>query len=383
MSEHETAGRLSVPVSQASNRKPEAARFYAEPGLRLGLGLRPVLLLGLLAVLGGMFLLNLTLGSIDIPTREVIEVLLGGEASKKSWTNIVYKWRLPKAITATLAGAALATSGLQMQTFFRNPLAGPFVLGISSGASLGVALIVLSSGTAATGTMLASIALGSSLSIAAAASLGAGIVMGVVLLVAQRVESTMTLLVLGLMIGYLTSSLVSLLLYFSIAEQIQAYINWTFGSFASVSWQEMEIFAPAIAGGMMLALAISKPLNALLLGETYARSMGLNVNRTRLAIIASTAILAGTVTAFCGPIAFIGIAVPHLSRMLFGTSDHRLLIPATAILGGIVALTALLIAGMPGSGLVLPLNAVTALIGAPVVMWVVLRRGNLHKGLAR
>lgn len=244
-----------------------------------------------------------------------------------------------------------------------------------------MALVVLSAGTVA-GTTLTMITLSSHLSMAAAASLGAGLVMGLVLLIARRVENPVTLLIVGMMMGYFTSAMVSLLLYFSIAEQIQAYINWTFGSFSSVTWGQIRVFAPLLLIGLVIALASAKALNALLLGETYARSMGLNVGLARLAILISTALLAGTVTAFCGPIGFIGMAVPHLCRSLLGSSDHRLLIPTTILMGAIVALCAALIAEMPGSRLVLPLNAVTALIGAPVVLWVILRQRNIHKAFS-
>ena len=343
--------------------------------------MRPALMMGLLILLIAAFLMVLSFGSVDIPLVDIFKVLTGGEASKTSWTNIILKFRLPKAITATLAGAALAVSGLQMQTFFRNPLAGPFVLGISSGASLGVALVILSSG-AVTGTMLASLAGAGDLTVAAAASLGAGAVMLIVLGIANRVESTMTLLIVGLMIGYLTTSLVSILLFFSIPEQIQAYVNWTFGSFNNVTWGQIRIFAPIVVVGLLIALGLSKSLNALLLGESYARSMGLNIMAARLAIVASTAILAGTITAFVGPLGFIGIAVPHLARAVFNTSDHRVLMPGTILLGGIVALAAALIAEVPFSNVILPLNGVTSLIGAPVVIWVILRRRNMQQAFS-
>jgi iron complex transport system permease protein len=244
-----------------------------------------------------------------------------------------------------------------------------------------VALVVLSSATVS-GTMLASLAGAGDLTVAAAASIGAGAVMALVLVIARRVESTMTLLIVGLMIGYLTTALVSILLFFAIPEQIQAYINWTFGSFNNVTWAQIKIFAPIVLVGLMIALGLSKSLNALLLGESYARSMGLNVTAARLAIVASTAILAGTITAFVGPLGFIGIAVPHLARAIFNTSDHRVLMPGTILLGGIVALAAAFIAEVPGSGLILPLNGVTSLIGAPVVIWVILRRRNMQQSFS-
>lgn len=335
------------------------------------------LLFVLFALLVAAFLLSLAIGSVTIPLDEIVRVLLGGQASRDAWTNIILKFRLPKAVTALLAGAALGVGGLQMQTLFRNPLADPYVLGISSGASLGVALVVLSIGT--TGIILfGGVNLLADVSLAVAASLGSAAVLGIVLLVARRVTSSVTLLILGLMFGYAVSALVSLLLYFSIAERIQTYLNWTFGSFGGVTWSQMVVFAPAILIGLGLAFLLAKPLNALLLGETYARSMGMNVPRARRLIIVSTALLAGSVTAFCGPIGFLGIAVPHICRSLLNTSDHRVLIPATILLGGGVALLADLIAQAPGSQVVLPLNAVTALIGAPVVIWIILRGRGLQ-----
>ncbi len=356
---------------------------YAEdaPAGRLNLGLRPLLLLVLLVGLGGIFLLSLAVGSVSIPLEQIITVLLGGEADRVSWTNIILKFRLPKATTAALAGAALGVSGLMMQTFFRNPLAGPFVLGISSGASLGVALVVLSAGT--TGSLLlAGFGLRGDLLLAVAAAGGAGVTMLLVLLVAGRVQSSMTLLIMGLMIGYFVSALVSLLMYFAVPERIQAYINWTFGTFSSVTWDQMPILAGGVLIGLVMALGLVKSLNALLLGETYARSLGLNIGLVRLGIVGATAILAGTVTAFCGPIGFIGIAVPHLCRSVFNTSDHRILMPATILMGAMVALIAALLAEVPGQNLVLPVNAVTAMIGAPVVIMVILRQRNLHRSFA-
>ncbi len=336
-----------------------------------------LLVLGLVAI----FFLTLAVGSVNIPLDQIITILLGGEADKTSWTNIILKFRLPKALTALLAGSALGVSGLMMQTFFRNPLASPFILGISSGASLGVALVVLSVGTVG-GTMLAGLGLTGDFALAMAATLGAGITMMFVLWMARYVHSPMTLLILGLMLGQLTYAIVSLLLYFSIAERIQAYINWTFGSFSGVTWSQLIIFAPIILIGLTIALLLSKSLNSLLLGENYARSMGLNVQRARIGIIVSTSILAGAVTAFCGPIGFIGIAVPHICRSIFNTSNHRTLVPATILMGGIVAILAGFIAEVPGSSLVLPLNAITALIGAPIVIGVILRQRNMQKAFA-
>jgi iron complex transport system permease protein len=354
----------------------------AWPHLTLRRGVLILLLVGLAAVL----LLSLSMGSVAIPVEDILKVLTGNEPQKAVWTTIVRDFRLPKALTAILAGAALAVAGLEMQTIFRNPLADPFVLGINSGASLGVALVVLSAGLASASSaaaLLAGAGLLQDAGLVVAASIGAAVVMGLVLLVSRRVEGTTTLLILGLMIGYATSAVVSLLLYFSIAERIQAYVSWTFGSFGGVTWGQMRIFGPVNLIALGLAFVLAKPLNALLLGEGYARSMGLNVRRARIGIIASASILAGTVTAFCGPIGFLGIAVPHLCRMLLNTSDHRMLIPATAILGAIVAVLADLIATLPGSQTVLPLNAVTALLGAPVVVWVILRQRRISSSFAQ
>ena len=371
--------RENVPFT-ASNIRIHASltrSFSAAPGL---------LLAGLALVTLSAFMLSLAVGSVRIPLDEIVAVLLGGDASKPAWATIVLKFRLPKALTAMLAGAALSVSGLQMQTLFRNPLAGPFVLGISSGASLGVALTVLLAGVAVglggSTTLLAGISLAGDTSLALSAIVGSGLVLLLVMSVARKVQSGMTLLILGLMFGYTTSALVSVLIYFSVVERIQAYISWTFGSFGGVTWRQLQVMAPAILLGLAGGHLLMKPLNALLLGETYALSLGLNVRRVRLGIIGSSAVLAGVVTAFCGPIGFLGIAVPHLCRSLLHTSDHRLLLPAVTFMGATLALGADIIAGLPGSQLTLPLNAVTALLGAPVVIWVILRQRNLRQAFA-
>ncbi|MEH2051273.1 iron ABC transporter permease [Nostoc sp.] len=321
------------------------------------------------------FLLDLALGSVDIPINEVVKILLGLEAEKVTWTHIILKFRLPKALTATLAGAALGVSGLQMQTLFKNPLAGPFVLGISSGASLGVALVVLTA-SATTPTLLADLGIIGDFGLVIAASLGAASVLGMMLVVSRRVQDTMTLLILGLLFGYATSAIVSILLQFSSKERIQSYIMWTFGSFAGVTWKQLVVLIPVILLSLFLAVLQSKSLNALLLGESYARSLGLTVQKTRFLIITSASILAGAITAFCGPIAFLGVAIPHLCRSLFNTSDHRILIPSVTMMGAILALFADLFSQLAISQMVLPLNAVTALIGTPVVTWVILRRNS-------
>ncbi|MCS7222047.1 MAG: iron ABC transporter permease [Anaerolineae bacterium] len=346
------------------------------------LGLQPLVLIGLTLLLLSLFFLSLVLGSVSIPLSEVLTILVGGEPTKATWATIVLKFRLPKALTATLAGSALAVSGLQMQTLFRNPLADPFVLGISAGASVGVALVVLAGGpTSSSAPLLAGLGLLGDVSVVVGASLGSALVLLLVMLVARR-TNTMTLLILGLMFGYVTSAIVSVLIYFSIAERIQAYIAWTFGSFGGVTWSQMRVLAPAVLIGLVLAGVQVKSLNALLLGDDYAQSMGLNVRRARLGIILSAAILAGAITAYCGPIGFLGVAVPHMCRSLFNTSDHRMIIPASIFVGGSTALVADLVAQMPGRQTILPLNAVTALIGAPFVIWIILRQKNLRSAFA-
>ena len=366
---------------------PASSEFGVHSSLTRGYVLAPGLLLAGLALIAlAVFMLSLAVGSVRIPIDEIVSVLLGGDASKPAWAIIVLKFRLPKALTAMLAGAALSVSGLQMQTLFRNPLAGPFVLGISSGASLGVALTVLLAGVAVglggSTSLLAGISLAGDTSLALSAIMGSGLVLLLVMSVARKVQSGMTILILGLMFGYTTSALVSVLIYFSVAERIQAYISWTFGSFGGVTWRQLQVMAPAIVLGLAGGHLLMKPLNALLLGETYALSLGLNVGRVRLGVIGSSAVLAGVVTAFCGPIGFLGIAVPHLCRSLLHTSDHRLLLPAVSFMGATLALGADIVAGLPGSQLTLPLNAVTALLGAPVVIWVILRQRNLREAFA-
>lgn len=338
---------------------------------RLGFSL---LLVGLVFA----FLANVATGSILIPVGEILSILLGRGSENPAWVSIVLNLRLPQAVTATLAGAALAVSGLQMQTLFRNPLAGPFVLGISSGASLGVALVVLS-GSIGGGFLLA---LNGDLGHVAAGIAGASSVLVLVLFVARRVP-TLTLLIMGVLFGYAASAMVSILLRFSAAESVQSYVIWTMGEFSGVSWRQLAWLAPLLLFGLGIAAVSVKPLNALLLGEAYARSMGVPVERTRIWLIGSTAVLAGAVTAFCGPIGFLGIAVPHLGRSLFQSSDHRVLMPGVALLGGLLALTADLIAQVPGSSYVLPLNAVTALLGTPVVIWVVLGQPSLKDSFSR
>lgn len=337
-------------------------------------GIRWGVILGLCLAVAGCFLISLVVGSVSIPLDEVLTVLLGGEPTRATWETIILKFRLPKAVTAVLGGAALSVSGLQMQTLFRNPLADPFILGISSGASLGVALVVLGGTVSGAATLIAGLGLIGNFGIVTAATIGSGMVFGLVLMISRRVQSVVTLLVLGLMFGYLTGSVVSILLYFSNPQQIQSYVAWTFGSFGGVTWDQLTVLLPVVLVGLLIALFAAKPLNALLLGENYARSMGLNLRRARYLVIGSASLLTGAITAFCGPIAFLGIAVPHIAKGLLNSSDHRLLIPASILIGGLLALIFDLIAQLPGGQIVLPLNAVTSLVGAPLVTWIILRR---------
>jgi iron complex transport system permease protein len=333
--------------------------------------------LGMLAVLLLAWLLSLTVGSVRIPLIDILNVFLGREVSQPSWSVIILDFRLPKSLAALLAGSALAIAGLQMQTLFRNPLADPYILGISSGASLGAALVILLTGGAGV-HFLARLGFLGDAEIIVASALGALLVFALVTALARQVHA-ITLLVVGVLVGYLINALVRILIHFSLPEQVQAYLTWTFGSFGGVSWPQLAWFAPVTALGILLAAGLIKSLNGLLLGETYARSMGISPRRARWGIILSASLLAGTVTAFCGLIGFIGIAVPHLARSLLRSSDHRQVLPACAILGGTVALLADTLSQLPGSAAVLPLNSVTALLGAPVIIWVILKQRNLRQ----
>ncbi|KAF2518474.1 iron ABC transporter permease [Flavobacterium salilacus subsp. salilacus] len=318
-----------------------------------------------------LFLANLSLGSVNIPFKDVIQTLAGGEAAKNSWEYIILNYRLPKAITAIIVGMGLSLSGLLMQTLFRNPLAGPYVLGLSSGASLGVAFIILGAGILP--GFLGSIFI-SSYGIIIAATLGSFAVLLAVLLVAQRLKDTMAILIVGLMFGSFTGAIVSVLTYFSTAQQLQKFTFWAMGSLGSISWKNIAILAIVCFVGIILAAACIKPLNALLLGERYAKSLGINFSKTRFIIILATSLLAGSITAFAGPIAFIGLAVPHIVKLIFRTSNHLILFWGTLLCGAMIMLLCDTITQLPGSDLTLPINAVTSIIGAPIVIWLLLRK---------
>lgn len=348
--------------------------FPGPPAPPRRLRTRALLWGGLTIALLLAFTLELSLGSVLIPLQSVVAVLIGRQDAPEGWRQIVLLFRLPRTVTAMLAGAALGMAGLKMQTLFRNPLADPYVLGISSGASLGVALVVMTAGGWGGGALRERSGLTGDAAIILAATGGAVAVLSLVLGIARRVASSLTLLIVGLMFGYITTSLVSILMQFAVAHQMQSYIAWTFGSFGGVTWRQLQVFAPAVVGGLALSWTLAKPLNALLLGDEYARSLGVNVRRVRFWIIGGASLLAGSVTAFCGPIGFLGIAVPHLGRLLLKTSDHHALVPAVLLLGATLAMTADVIAQVPGAEIALPLNAITALIGAPVVIGIILRR---------
>lgn len=318
-----------------------------------------ILFTALSALTAGLFLLDLAVGAVRIPVADVWAALTGGNCPHTT-VKIVVNIRLIKAVVALLAGAALSVSGLQMQTLFRNPLAGPYVLGISSGASLGVALVVLAG-------------VGSSIGVAAAAWIGAAAVLLVIAAVGHRIKDIMVILILGMMFSSGVGAVVQILQYLSREEALKAFVIWTMGSLGDVTGGNLALMLPVVAAGLVLSVAAIKPLNLLLLGENYARTMGLNVQRTRTLIFLSTVLLAGTVTAFCGPVGFIGLAVPHLARMLFASADHRILMPGSMLTGAAL----LLVCDLVSKSLALPINTITALMGIPVVIFVVVRNRNI------
>lgn len=335
------------------------------------------ILLTLLIVV--LFVLNLLLGTVSIPVRDVLSILFSPSAlnldssTQAVWSNIIWSSRVPQALTALMAGAGLAVSGLQMQTVFRNPLAGPSVLGISNGASLGVALVVLMSGSLG-GMALSRLGYLGDVAMSVAAIVGALAVMGLIVWVAQRVQGNVTLLIIGVLIGYMANAIIGVLKFFSNEEDIKAYVVWGLGSFARVSGDQMVLFVVLMAILLPLSMLLVKTMNLLLLGDAYAQNLGLNLQRARTLVILSSGVLVAIVTAYCGPIMFIGLAVPHLARAMFRTSDHRILMPATLLAGGVLALLCNLIARMPGFEGALPVNSVTALVGAPVIATVLFKR---------
>jgi iron complex transport system permease protein len=329
-------------------------------------------LLSLLLLLA--LFLNISLGQVAIPIKEVVKSLFGSTASKDTWEYIIVNFRLPKAITAILVGIGLSISGLLMQTLFRNPLAGPYVLGLSSGSSLGVAFVILGAGAL---PVVISTFLLSSYGIILASCLGSFSVLLLVLLISKYLRDTMTILIAGLMFSSFAGAIVSVLTYFSTAEKLQKFTFWSMGSIGNLSWQNIFILFIAVTLGLLLSLFSLKALDALLLGENYAKSLGLNINKSRRILIFGTSILAGSITAFAGPIAFVGLAVPHLAKLLFQTSNHRILFWSTIQIGAIIMLFCDMVSQMPGFDFTLPINAITSIVGAPVVIWLLVRKNRL------
>ena len=335
-----------------------------------------ILLLLILALTGA----NLLFGSVNIPAEAVWHILTGNEVEKASWSFIVWESRLPQAITSLLCGMALAASGLMLQTTFNNPLADPSILGISSGASMGVAFVVLLSGSLG-GVALSKLGFMGEIALTIAAIAGSLSIMALIVFVSQKVRGNVTLLIIGVMIGYIANAVIGVLKFFSVEEDIRAYVIWGLGSFARVSGDQMTLFICIMVVLLPLSFLLVKTLNLLLLGDAYARNLGLNIKRARLLVITCSGVLVAIVTAYCGPIIFLGLAVPHLCRGMFRTSDHRILMPASLLAGASLALVCNLIARMPGFEGALPVNSVTALVGAPVVMSVLFnkRRNEMNE----
>ena len=334
-----------------------------------------ILFISFAIVLAFFFLMDLISGQVSIPLKEVFKILFGQESSKSTWEYIILNFRLPKAITAILVGMGLSISGLLMQTLFRNPLAGPYVLGLSSGSSLGVAFVILGAGFLPS---FISSAVLSNYGIVLASCLGSFMVVLAILIVAQRLRNTMSILIVGLMFGSFAGAIVNVLSYFSTAEQLQKFTFWSMGNLGNLSWNSISILGVAVGFGLLLSLFSIKSLDALLLGENYAKSVGLNFKKARFIIIIATSILAGSITAFAGPIAFIGLAVPHIAKLLFQTSNHKILFFSTLLLGAILMLICDIISQMPYLSMTLPINAITSIMGAPVVIWLLIGKKNIQ-----
>lgn len=328
-------------------------------------------------LLGVLFAANLFLGSAHIPFRSVFAILCGGETEKATWTYIVLQTRLPQAITALFAGASLAVAGLMLQTVFANPLAGPSILGIDSGASLGVALVMLMCG-GTIGTVTVGLSFSGYVAVILGAFSGAALILGLIIFFSTLVRSNVMLLIIGIMIGYITSSAISLLNFFATAESVFSYTMWGMGDFSGVSAGQLPFFCGVLTLGLLLAFLLIKPLNALLLGERYAENLGISVRKVRILLLISTGLLTAVTTAFCGPVAFIGLAVPHIARLLLGTSNHNGLLPVTLLCGAAVALICNLISVLPGSAGVIPLNAITPVFGAPVIIYVIVNQRKIQ-----
>jgi len=326
-------------------------------------------------LLAGFFMLDLISGQVSIPLKEIFKILAGQESSKSTWEYIILNFRLPKAITAILVGMGLSISGLLMQTLFKNPLAGPYVLGLSSGSSLGVAFVILGAGFLP--GFLNSIVL-SNYGIVLASCLGSFVVVLAILIVAQRLRNTMSILIVGLMFASFAGAIVNVLSYFSSAEQLQKFTFWSMGNLGNLSWNSISILGIVVGIGLLLSLFSIKSLDALLLGENYAKSVGLNFKKARFVIIIATSLLAGSITAFAGPIAFVGLAVPHIAKLLFQTSNHKTLFFSTLLIGALLMLACDIISQMPFLSMTLPINAITSIMGAPVVIWLLIGKKNIQ-----
>lgn len=330
-----------------------------------------ILAFGLFLILILVFILNLSIGSVQIAFKDVVSILIFQDADKESWKYIILNYRLPKAIVAVLVGMALSISGMLMQTLFKNPMADPYVLGLSSGSSLGVALVIL-------GGSLFPLAVKqyftSSLALVLASVLGSLLVLFIILLVSRKIRDTMTLLIVGLMFGSFAGAIVGVLSYFSSAEELKKFTFWSLGSLGNVTWQNISIMTLVIFIGLLLSFRYLKTLNALLLGENYARSLGVNIKKSRVLIILATAVLSGTCTAFAGPIAFVGLAIPHITKMIFKSSNHFCLFFGNLLLGAIILLFCDAVCQLPGESFILPINAITSIVGAPIVIYLLLRK---------
>jgi iron complex transport system permease protein len=330
----------------------------------------------LLALLFVLFAGSLAYGAVSIPLGRIPDILWGRETEQIAWQHIVRQVRLPQAVTALFAGASLATAGLLLQTLFRNPLAGPSILGVSDGANLGVALVMLYLGNSL--KPLAGWTIGGYMAVVAAAFLGACLVLALIIYFASRVNHNVMLLIIGMMVGYLVSSLISILNYYAAADKLRSFVLWGLGNFSSVPPARLPCFVLFSAAGLCLALALVKPLNALLLGELYAANLGVRIKQARALILVCSGLLTAVTTAFCGPVSFIGLAVPHIARLLSGSSNHKKLLPLTLLAGSCTALLCNLLTIVPGTDVVLPLNAVTPILGAPVILYVILNRKNIR-----
>ena len=378
-----STGRSSAPTAQIGITRVIDDRYAetsdeADDVDRLHRVLSPSIVIPLLLVAVVLLsVASLLWSSVSIPVSEVIDILFGGEASKPAWRTIILELRLPRTLTAIFVGSGLGVAGLMLQTVFRNPLADPFIMGVSSGAGLGVALVVLGAGTAVDTFAVTGWLRG--LGVVAAAWAGALTVLGVMLAVAAWVRDNSIVLLLGVMVAAFIEAMVTILVFFADKEKTRAFVQWSLGSFQGVRSAEVPILGCVVTVGLLGTISLAKPLNAMLLGERYARSLGANVSTTRIAVLTAASLIAASVVAYAGPIAFLGIAVPHLARGTLRTSDHRILVPGSALVGAALALACGLLAEFPGSAIALPINAATALLGAPVVVWVLLR---MRRGLA-